>query len=95
MALIDGYHHLTMSVDGAQEDYDFFTGTLGMKSVKKTVLFDGTTPVYHLYYGNARGDASTIVTTFGRSVARLSLTFLLPYTRSIVEPLYIVVVYIL
>ena len=64
MALIDGYHHLTMSVDGAQEDYDFFTGTLGMKSVKKTVLFDGTTPVYHLYYGNARGDASTIVTTF-------------------------------
>jgi glyoxalase family protein len=35
-----------------------------MKSVKKTVLFDGTTPVYHLYYGNAAGDASTIVTTF-------------------------------
>lgn len=64
MALIDGYHHLTMSVDGAQEDFDFFTKTLGMKSVKKTVLFDGTTPVYHLYYGNAAGDASTIVTTF-------------------------------
>jgi glyoxalase family protein len=64
MALIDGYHHVTMSVDGAQEDFDFFTGTLGMKSVKKTVLFDGTTPVYHLYYGNEAGDPSTIVTTF-------------------------------
>ncbi|WP_187971997.1 VOC family protein [Aquibium microcysteis] len=64
MALISGYHHVTMSVDGAQEDFDFFTGTLGMKSIKKTVLFDGTTPVYHLYYGNDAGDASTIVTTF-------------------------------
>lgn len=64
MALISGYHHVTMSVDGAQEDFDFFTKTLGMKSIKKTVLFDGTTPVYHLYYGNDAGDASTIVTTF-------------------------------
>lgn len=64
MALISGYHHVTMSVDGAQEDFDFFTGTLGMKSIKKTVLFDGTTPVYHLYYANETGDASTIVTTF-------------------------------
>lgn len=64
MALISGYHHVTMSVDGAQEDFDFFTGTLGMKSIKKTVLFDGTTPVYHLYYSNETGDASTIVTTF-------------------------------
>jgi glyoxalase family protein len=64
MAYVNGYHHVTLSVDGAQEDYDFYTGLLGMKSVKKTVLFDGTTPVYHLYYGNANGDASTIVTTF-------------------------------
>lgn len=64
MALIDGYHHVTMSVDGAQEDNDFHTITLGMKSVKKTVLFDGTAPVYHLYYGNQTGDPSTIVTTF-------------------------------
>jgi glyoxalase family protein len=64
MSLIKGFHHLTMSVDGAQEDFDFFTKTLGMVSVKKTVLFDGTIPVYHLYYGNAAGDASTIVTTF-------------------------------
>jgi glyoxalase family protein len=64
MAFVNGYHHVTMSVDGAQEDYDFFTKLLGMKSVKKTVLFDGTTPVYHLYYGNETGDASTIVTTF-------------------------------
>lgn len=64
MAFFDGYHHLTLSVDGAQEDNDFYTKTLGMKSVKKTVLFDGTLPVYHLYYGNETGDPSTIITTF-------------------------------
>ncbi|TNC47280.1 glyoxalase [Rubellimicrobium rubrum] len=64
MSLIDGYHHVTLSVDGAQEDHDFYTGTLGMKSVKKTVLFDGTLPVYHLYYSNETGDPSTVVTTF-------------------------------
>ena len=32
--------------------------------VKRTVLFDGTIPVYHLYYGSPDGDASTIITTF-------------------------------
>ncbi|WP_431299901.1 VOC family protein [Tabrizicola sp. BL-A-41-H6] len=63
-ALVSGYHHLTLSTDGAQEDYDFYTKTLGLYSVKRTVLFDGTIPVYHLYYGSKHGDASTIITTF-------------------------------
>lgn len=64
MALVSGYHHLTMSTHGAQDDYDFYTGALGLYSVKKTVLFDGVVPVYHLYYGSMNGDASTILTTF-------------------------------
>lgn len=64
MALVSGYHHLTLSSDGAQEDYDFYTKTLGLHSVKRTVLFDGTIPVYHLYYGSRGGDASTIITSF-------------------------------
>jgi glyoxalase family protein len=64
MALVSGYHHLTLSTDGAQEDYDFYTKTLGLYSIKRTVLFDGTIPVYHLYYGSKAGDASTIITTF-------------------------------
>jgi glyoxalase family protein len=38
--------------------------TLGLKSVKKTVLFDGEIPIYHLYYGNRMGDASTLLTSF-------------------------------
>jgi glyoxalase family protein len=64
MNLVSGYHHLTMSTDGAQEDFDFFTKDLGLNSVKRTVLFDGVLPVYHLYYGSRNGDASTIFTTF-------------------------------
>ncbi|MFN0115079.1 MAG: glyoxalase [Paracoccaceae bacterium] len=64
MSRISGYHHLTISSDGAQEDYDFYTKTLGLHSVKRTVLFDGTIPVYHLYYGARNGDASTIITSF-------------------------------
>lgn len=64
MALVSGYHHLTLCTDGVQEDYDFYTKVLGLYSVKRTVLFDGVIPVYHLYYGSRNGDASTIITTF-------------------------------
>jgi glyoxalase family protein len=62
--IIRGTHHLTFCVGGAQEDYDFHVRTLGLKSVKKTVLFDGEIPIYHLYYGNAVGDLSTLLTAF-------------------------------
>jgi glyoxalase family protein len=64
MAQVSGYHHLTLSSDSAQGDFDFYTKTLGLHSVKRTVLFDGVVPVYHLYYGSPNGDASTIITTF-------------------------------
>src|SRR3954467_8336550 len=72
---IYGTHHLTFCVGTAQEDYDFHVRLLGLKSVKKTVLFDGEIPIYHLYYGNRVGDASTILTAFpdrqpGRSGTR-------------------------
>jgi glyoxalase family protein len=62
--IIRGTHHLTFCVGGAQEDYDFHARLLGLKSVKKTVLFDGEIPIYHLYYGNATGDGSTLLTAF-------------------------------
>lgn len=64
MAFINGGHHITLCVGGAQEDVDFHVGTLGMRMIKRTVLFDGVVPVYHLYYSNANGDASSIITTF-------------------------------
>lgn len=64
MAYLEGSHHVTLSVAGAQEDVDFHVKTLGMRFIKRTVLFDGTTPVYHLYYANANGDPSSVITTF-------------------------------
>jgi glyoxalase family protein len=64
MAYVEGSHHVTLSVGTAQEDVDFHVKTLGMRFIKRTVLFDGSTPIYHLYYSNANGDPSSVVTTF-------------------------------
>ncbi|MGK7221179.1 VOC family protein [Kocuria flava] len=64
MTYLVGSHHVTLSVGGAQEDVDFHTKVLGMRFIKKTVLYDGATPVYHMYYSNADGDPSSVVTTF-------------------------------
>lgn len=64
MTYLLGSHHVTLSVGGAQEDVDFHTQVLGMRFIKKTVLYDGSSPVYHLYYSNAHGDPSSVITTF-------------------------------
>lgn len=61
---IQRHHHLTLCTGNAQEDYDFHTKVLGLKSVKKTALYDGTVPIYHLYYGNDSGEESTLITCF-------------------------------
>lgn len=64
MTYLLGSHHVTLSVGHAQEDVDFHTKVLGMRFIKKTVLYDGAKPIYHLYYSNANGDPSSVVTTF-------------------------------
>ena len=61
---IQRHHHITLCVGTAQEDYDFHTKVLCLKSVKKTALYDGDVPIYHLYYGNDLGEESTLVTSF-------------------------------
>ena len=63
---IRGSHHLTYCTGGAQEDYDFHVRVLGLRSIKKTVLFDGELPIYHLYYANRleNGGWSTVLTSF-------------------------------
>lgn len=58
-----GLHHVTATVDAAQQDLDFCIDLLGMRLVKKTVNFDNH-HVYHFYYGNERGTPGTIWTTF-------------------------------
>lgn len=67
MSVIQSHHHVTLCVGNAQEDYDFHTQLLGLNSVKKTLLFDGKIPIYHLYYGNREGDPSTLITCFPMS----------------------------
>lgn len=62
MAIL-GLHHVTATVDDAQDDLDFCLGALGLRLVKKTVNFDNH-HVYHFYYGNERGTPGTIWTTF-------------------------------
>lgn len=58
-----GIHHITAIAGNPQRNYDFYTKTLGIRFVKKTVNFDdpGT---YHFYYGNENGAPGTILTFF-------------------------------
>jgi len=58
-----GLHHVTATVDDAQDDLDFCLGALGLRLVKKTVNFDNH-HVYHFYYGDAHGTPGTLWTTF-------------------------------
>ena len=61
--LLKGLHHVTATVNDAQEDYDFYTKLLGLRLVKKTVNFDNNF-VYHFYYADRLGTPGTVFTTF-------------------------------
>ena len=60
---IRSLHHVTATVDDAQQDLDFCVDALGLRLVKKTVNFDNHN-VYHFYYGDETGTPGTIWTTF-------------------------------
>lgn len=60
---IKGLHHVTSMAADAQENNDFFTKTLGLRRVKKTVNFDAP-DVYHLYYGDEVGNPGSVMTYF-------------------------------
>lgn len=63
MSEITGIHHITAICGSAQENYDFYTGVLGLRMVKKSVNQDdpGT---YHLFYADADGNPGTDITFF-------------------------------
>ncbi|MFZ4507418.1 MAG: ring-cleaving dioxygenase [Fimbriimonas sp.] len=63
MSGILGLHHMTAISGPAQENVDFYAGTLGLRLVKKTVNFDDPF-AYHLYYGDGLGTPGTILTFF-------------------------------
>lgn len=60
---VNGLHHVTAIASAPQANLDFYAKTLGLRFVKKTVNFDdpGT---YHLYYGDERGRAGSVMTFF-------------------------------
>ncbi|MBD3676955.1 MAG: VOC family protein [Rhodobacteraceae bacterium] len=60
---IQGLHHVTSLASNAQSNNDFFTKTLGLRRVKKTVNFDAPN-VYHLYYGDEVGTPGSVMTYF-------------------------------
>jgi glyoxalase family protein len=60
---IKGLHHVTSFAGDAQNNNTFFTKTLGLRRVKKTVNFDAP-DVYHLYYGDEVGSPGSVMTYF-------------------------------
>jgi glyoxalase family protein len=64
LTTIEGFHHVTSCVEGAQEDIDFCTGVLGAKLIKQTVLLDGEHGVYHLYYADPKASVGNVITSF-------------------------------
>lgn len=60
---IKGLHHVTSMAASARTNNRFFTDTLGLRRVKKTVNFDAP-DVYHLYYGDEAGTPGSVMTYF-------------------------------
>ena len=59
----NGIHHVTAIAGPARRNHDFYTGTLGLRLVKKTVNFDDP-KTYHFYYGDETGRPGSILTHF-------------------------------
>jgi glyoxalase family protein len=58
-----GIHHVTAVTARARENHQFYTQTLGMRLVKKTVNQDDVS-AYHLFYADAEGSPGSDLTFF-------------------------------
>lgn len=63
-----GIHHLTAVSAKIRENHRFYTGTLGMRLVKRSVNQDDVS-AYHLFYADALGTPGTDLTFFDWDVA--------------------------
>ena len=63
MADLGGLHHVTAITGDAPGNVRFYTETLGLRLVKKTVNQDDVS-AYHLFYADALGNPGTDVTFF-------------------------------
>ena len=79
---LSGIHHLTAVSGRIRENHQFYTGTIGMRLVKRSVNQDDVS-AYHLFYADAHGTPGTDLTFFDwpvpperrgtRSITRTSL----------------------
>jgi glyoxalase family protein len=60
---LKGIHHVSALTAKAPENYRFYTEVMGLRLIKKTVNQDDTS-VYHLFYGDERGNPGTELTFF-------------------------------
>lgn len=60
---LKGQHHVSAITANAKKNYEFYTNTLGLRLVKKSVNQDDTS-VYHLFYADERGNPGTDLTFF-------------------------------
>lgn len=63
MAKSTGIHHITGITGDAKKNFGFYTKTLGLRFVKRTVNFDDPS-AWHLYYGNETGAPGSALTFF-------------------------------
>lgn len=66
---LTGIHHLTAITADAPANNRFYTETLGLRRVKKTVNQDDTS-AYHLFFADGAGSPGTDLTFFDWPVAR-------------------------
>lgn len=66
---LTGFHHLTAVTADAPRNHAFYTRTLGLRLVKKTVNQDDVS-VYHLFYADGLASPGTDITFFDWPAAR-------------------------
>jgi len=66
---LTGIHHLTAISAAIRDNYRFYTQTLGMRLVKRSVNQDDVS-AYHLFYADAQGHPGTDLTFFDWPVPR-------------------------
>jgi glyoxalase family protein len=66
---LGGIHHLTAITAHARGNHEFYTQTLGMRLVKRTVNQDDTS-AYHLFYGDAAATPGSDITFFEWTMPR-------------------------
>lgn len=60
---LTGIHHLTAVSARIRDNHHFYTGTVGMRLVKRSVNQDDVS-AYHLFYADAKGSPGTDLTFF-------------------------------